>query len=361
MVSLNFPTLSLKGRTRQNTRKWPFKSSQAKKNSWVLSTFAHVSRHPEGRKKQNNKWDHTVMRCAYGVYVYKLTIPYIIYMTEWRMRKAYMVYIYICMINNIREQRVCFVCVCVQTILCQYKTTFMVHLASLPRTCPFISAFMFLCSKTSSRSSTHPNWHTVTLHYLILGDKTKARPQSHCELYAASDPPQSLHWERHCNLGVNQSINVCEDIPSYPPQVALIFTTVKQKSWTKSQKAQQSWNVYVSKQIQLLIFLDSPLCLRSMTLQGYELLLVSWESRYETNAPKTINYFWWVNITNHAFLGGMPFWEKRISKQYWLKGGRPDQRAVVYEKICISAIGTGEIRSKSIKYIYVRIPVNISA
>lgn len=113
MVSLNFPTLSLKGRTRQNTRKWPFKSSQAKKNSWVLSTFAHVSRHPEGRKKQNNKWDHTVMRCAYGVYVYKLTIPYIIYMTEWRMRKAYMVYIYICMINNIREQRVCFVCVCV--------------------------------------------------------------------------------------------------------------------------------------------------------------------------------------------------------------------------------------------------------
>lgn len=27
----------------------------------------------------------------------------------------------------------------------------------------------------------------------FLGDKTKARPQSHCELYAASDPPQSLH------------------------------------------------------------------------------------------------------------------------------------------------------------------------
>ena len=59
--------------------------------------------------------------------------------------------------------------------------------------------------------------------------------------------------------------------------------------------------------------------------------------------------------TNHTFCWvEMPLWEKGISKTVLIEaGGRSDQRAVVYEKICISAIGTGEIRSKSIKYIYI--------
>lgn len=254
-----------------------------------------------------------------------------------------------------------FCVVCVQTILCQYKTTFMVHLASLPRTCPFISAFMFLCSKTSSRSSTHPNWHTVTLHYLILGDKTKARPQSHCELYAASDPPQSLHWERDCNLGVNQSINVCEDIPSYSPQVALIFTTLKQKiAGQKSQKAQQFWNVYVSKQIQRLIFLDFPSCLRSMTLQGYELLLVSWESRYETNPPKKNQLFlmgeYHESIRITPFVGWKCLYGKReFQKQYWLKRGEDQTSGLLCTKkyALVQLVLVKYDRNQSSIYIYI--------
>ncbi len=160
----------------------------------------------------------------------------------------------------------------------------MVHLAFLPRTCPFISPVIFFVFQ-NHKSILNTSIHT---RQVALPDPWWQNQSPIVLNRIVNSTPQAIHLAslgEDFNLEVYQSINVCDyDIPSYSPQVARIL----QLDNNKKKRFQVNDSVRL-QQIQRLKFLDS-LCLGSMTLQGHELLLVCWESRYETK-PQKMSHF----------------------------------------------------------------------